>query len=103
MSYQTFSCNPMRNMIYRLRTIAGSCFYSVASAVKAGKGLARRRDVLAAGLHVQCRARSDVNLPVLEVLLDGTYLRGSPTAASRRMRHNAQTARTYLGMTVPRH
>ena len=56
--------------------------------------------MLAAGLHVQWRARSDVNLPVLEVLLDGTYLRGSPTAASRRMRHNAQTARTYLGMTV---
>jgi hypothetical protein len=43
--------------------------------------------VLAAGVHVLWRAKSDVDLPVLEVLPDGTYLsRIADPAASRRMR-----------------
>jgi hypothetical protein len=44
-------------------------------------------DVLAAGLHVLWRAKSDVDLPLLEVLPDGTWLsRIADPAASRRMR-----------------
>jgi Insertion element 4 transposase N-terminal/Transposase DDE domain len=44
-------------------------------------------DVLAAGLHVLWRAKSDVDLPVLEVLPDGTWLsRIADPAASRRIR-----------------
>jgi hypothetical protein len=43
--------------------------------------------VLAAGVHVLWRARSDVDLPVLDVLPDGTYLsRIADPAASRKMR-----------------
>ena len=30
-------------------------------------------DVLATGAHVLWRAKSDIDLPVLEVLCDGTY------------------------------
>ena len=44
-------------------------------------------EVLAAGVHVLWRAKSDVDLPVLEVLPDGTWLsRIADPAASRRMR-----------------
>ncbi len=44
-------------------------------------------EVLAAGVHVLWRAKSDVDLPVLGVLADGTYLsRIADPAASRRMR-----------------
>jgi len=43
--------------------------------------------VLAAGVHVLWRAKSDVDLPVLDVLADGTYLsRIADPAASRKMR-----------------
>jgi hypothetical protein len=43
--------------------------------------------VLAAGVHVLWRAKSDVDLPVLAVLEDGTYLsRIADPAASRKMR-----------------
>ena len=43
--------------------------------------------VLAAGVHVLWRAKSDVDLPVLDVLEDGTYLsRIADPAASRKMR-----------------
>ena len=44
-------------------------------------------EVLAAGVHVLWRAKSDVGLPVLEVLADGTWLsRIADPAASRKMR-----------------
>ena len=44
-------------------------------------------EVLAAGVHVLWRAKSDVDLPVLDVLEDGTYLsRIADPAASRKMR-----------------
>src|SRR6266581_6895620 len=45
------------------------------------------KDVLAGGVHVLWRAKSDVDLPVLQVLADGTWLsRIADPAASRRMR-----------------
>jgi Insertion element 4 transposase N-terminal len=48
-----------------------------------------------AGVHVLWRARSDVDLPVLEVLPDGTYLsRIADPAASKRMRRKAPPPRT---------
>ena len=59
-------------------------------------------DVLAAGVHVLWRAKSDVDLPVLEVLPDGTWLsRIADPAASRRMRRKgASGGKDIPGITV---
>jgi len=58
-------------------------------------------DVLAAGVHVLWRAKSDVDLPVLEVLADGTWLsRIADPAASRRMRRNGADPKDIPGITV---
>src|SRR5258708_29189485 len=58
-------------------------------------------DVLAAGVHVLWRAKSDVDLPVLEVLPDGTWLsRIADPAASRRMRRKGATGGDIPGITV---
>jgi Insertion element 4 transposase N-terminal/Transposase DDE domain len=57
--------------------------------------------VLAAGVHVLWRAKSDVDLPVLEVLADGTWLsRIADPAASRRMRRNGADPKDIPGITV---
>jgi hypothetical protein len=58
-------------------------------------------DVLAAGVHVLWRAKSDVDLPVLAVLADGTWLsRVADPAASRRMRRNGADPKDIPGITV---
>ncbi len=58
-------------------------------------------EVLAAGAHVLWRAKSDVDLPVLEVLPDGTWLsRIADPAASRRMRRRGADPRDIPGITV---
>jgi Insertion element 4 transposase N-terminal/Transposase DDE domain len=58
-------------------------------------------DVLAAGVHVLWRATSDVDLPVLEVLPDGTWLsRIADPAASRRMRRKGARPKDIPGITV---
>ncbi len=58
-------------------------------------------DVLAAGVHVLWRAKSDVDLPVLEVLADGTWLsRIADPAASRRMRRQGADPKAIPGITV---
>ena len=58
-------------------------------------------DVLAAGVHVLWRAKSDVDLPVLEVLPDGTWLsRIADPAASRRMRRRGADPKAIPGITV---
>jgi hypothetical protein len=54
-----------------------------------------------AGVHVLWRAKSDVDLPVLEVLPDGTYLsRIADPAASRRMRRKGADPRDIPGIAV---
>jgi hypothetical protein len=59
------------------------------------------KDVLAAGVHVLWRAKSDVDLPVLEVLPDGTWLsRIADPAASRRMRRQGAAGKDIPGITV---
>jgi hypothetical protein len=59
------------------------------------------KDVLATGVHVLWRAKSDVDLPVLEVLADGTWLsRIAGPAASRRMRRNGADPKDIPGITV---
>jgi hypothetical protein len=59
------------------------------------------KEVLAAGVHVLWRAESDVDLPVLEVLPDGTYLsRIADPAASRKMRRRGADPRAIPGITV---
>jgi hypothetical protein len=59
------------------------------------------KDVLAAGVHVLWRAKSDVDLPVLEVLADGTWLsRIADPAASRRMRRNGADPADIPGIPV---
>jgi hypothetical protein len=59
------------------------------------------KDVLAAGVHVLWRAKSDVSLPVLEVLPDGTYRsRIADPAASRRMRRMGADPRDIPGIPV---
>jgi hypothetical protein len=59
------------------------------------------QDVLAAGIHVLWRAKSDIDLPVLEVLADGTYLsRVADPAASRRMRRKGADPAGIPGITV---
>ena len=58
-------------------------------------------DVLAAGVHVLWRAKSDVDLPVLQVLPDGTWLsRIADPAASRRMRRKGASGGDIPGITV---
>ena len=58
-------------------------------------------DVLAAGVHVLWRAKSDIDLPVLEVLPDGTYLsRIADPAASRRMRRKGADPEDIPGIPV---
>ena len=58
-------------------------------------------DVLAAGVHVLWRAKSDIDLPVLEVLPDGTYLsRIADPAASRRMRRKGADPEDIPGIAV---
>jgi len=59
------------------------------------------KEVLAAGVHVLWRAKSDVDLPVLEVLPDGTYLsRIADPDASRRMRRKGADSRDIPGIPV---
>jgi hypothetical protein len=58
-------------------------------------------NVLAAGVHVLWRAKSDVDLPVLQVLPDGTYLsRIADPAASRRLRRKGASGGDIPGITV---
>ncbi len=58
-------------------------------------------EVLAAGAHVLWRAKSDVDLPVLEVLADGTWLsRIADPAASRRMRRTGAAGKDIPGIIV---
>jgi hypothetical protein len=58
-------------------------------------------DVLATGAHVLWRAKSDVDLPVLEVLADGTWLsRIAGPAASRRLRRKGASGSDIPGITV---
>jgi len=58
-------------------------------------------DVLAAGVHVLWRAKSDVDLPVLQVLPDGTYLsRIADPAASPRLRRKGASGGDIPGITV---
>jgi hypothetical protein len=58
-------------------------------------------EVLAAGVHVLWRAKSDVDLPVLQVLPDGTWLsRVADPAASRRMRRKGASGGDIPGITV---
>jgi len=58
-------------------------------------------EVLAAGVHVLWRAKSDVDLPVLQVLADGTWLsRIADPAASRRMRRTGASGGDIPGITV---
>lgn len=62
-------------------------------------GLAK--DVLDRGVHVLWRAKSDISLPVLEVLADGTYLsRIADPVASRRMRRQGAAAEDIPGISV---
>jgi hypothetical protein len=56
---------------------------------------------LDAGVHVLWRAKSDVDLPVLQVLPDGTYLsRIADPAASRRMRRKGADPKDIPGIPV---
>ena len=58
-------------------------------------------EVLAAGVHVLWRAKSDVDLPVLQVLADGTWLsRIADPAASRKMRRAGACGSDIPGTTV---
>ena len=58
-------------------------------------------EVLAAGVHVLWRAKSDVDLPVLEVLADGTWLsRIADPAASRKMRRRGTGPQDIPGIAV---
>jgi hypothetical protein len=58
-------------------------------------------DVLAAGVHVLWRAKPDLDLSVLEVLPDGTWLsRIADPAASRRMRRQGASPKDIPGITV---
>ncbi len=59
------------------------------------------KEVLDAGVHVLWRAKSDVDLPVLEVLPDGTYRsRIADPDASRRMRRKGTHPRDIPGIPV---
>ena len=62
------------------------------------------KDVLATGVHVLWRAKSDVDLPVLQVLADGTWLsRIADPAVSRRMRRNGAEPEGHSRHHRPRH
>jgi hypothetical protein len=59
------------------------------------------QEVLAAGVHVLWRAKSDIDLPVLEVLPDGTYRsRIADPAASRRLRREGADRNDIPGIAV---
>jgi hypothetical protein len=59
------------------------------------------KEVLEAGVHVLWRAKSDVDLPVLNVLPDGTWLsRVADPAASRRMRRRGARPEDIPGIPV---
>lgn len=59
------------------------------------------KEVLAAGVHVLWRAKSDVGLPMLEVLADGSYRsRIADPAASRRMRRKGAHPADIPGIAV---
>jgi Insertion element 4 transposase N-terminal/Transposase DDE domain len=59
------------------------------------------KEVLAAGVHVLWRAKSDVDLPVREVLPDGSYLsRIADPAASRKMRRKGAGPEDIPGIPV---
>ena len=59
------------------------------------------KEVLAAGVHVLWRAKADVDLPVLRVLPDGTYLsRIADPEASRKMRRKGADPRDIPGIEV---
>src|SRR6266487_3052068 len=59
------------------------------------------KEVLEAGVHVLWRAKSDVDLPVLEVLPDGTWLsRIADPGASRRMRRRGTRPEDIPGIPV---
>lgn len=58
-------------------------------------------DALATGTHVLLRAKSDTDLPVLEILADGTYLsRIADPDASRRLRRHGKTGADIPGIGV---
>jgi hypothetical protein len=58
-------------------------------------------EVLAAGVHVLWRAKSDIDLPVLQVLSDGTYRsRIADPAASRRLRRKGADPKDIPGIAV---
>jgi hypothetical protein len=57
--------------------------------------------VLAQGVHVLWRAKADVDLPVLKVLADGTYVsRIADPVASRRLRRRGKTGADIPGIPV---
>jgi hypothetical protein len=59
------------------------------------------QEVLAAGLHVLWRAKSDIDLPVLEVLSDGTYRsRIADPVASKRLRRKGADPHDIPGIDV---
>jgi hypothetical protein len=59
------------------------------------------KDVVDAGVHVLWRAKSDIDLPVLEVLADGTYRsRIADPAASQRMRRKGVDPSDIPGIPV---
>jgi hypothetical protein len=59
------------------------------------------KQALATGAHVLWRAKADTDLPVLQVLADGTYLsRIADPSASRRLRRKGTTAGDIPGITV---
>ena len=58
-------------------------------------------EVLAAGVHVLWRAKSDIDLPVLEVLSDGTYRsRIADPAVSKRLRRKGADPQDIPGIAV---
>jgi len=58
-------------------------------------------EVLAAGVHVLWRAKSDIDLPVLEVLSDGTYRsRIADPAVSKRLRRKGADPKDIPGIAV---
>ncbi|WP_276961417.1 IS4 family transposase [Ferrimicrobium acidiphilum] len=59
------------------------------------------KDVLNRSIHALWRAKSDISLPVLDVLADGTYLsRIADPVASRRMRRKGAEVKDIPGITV---
>jgi len=59
------------------------------------------KDVLDRSIHILWRAKSDISLPVLDVLADGTYLsRIADPVASRQMRRKGAEAKDIPGIAV---